>query len=522
MKDREPLSRKRTAPPPQKVPARPRPPRTGKDLPAEDLSPFFDSPLDLLCIGDRNAIFQKLNPQWEASLGYSTNEMEGRHLIEFIHPDDRSAALEAFREIERKKSVQTLTNRVRSKDGAYRWLEWKYILRGERIFATARDITDHKKAEDALRESRRMLETVLDTIPVRVFWKDRNSIFLGCNRPFARDAGFSSPAEIIGRDDYQMGWVEQADLYRSDDRAVLDTGREKIGYEEPQTQADGRRIWLRTSKVPLHDPDGNIRGVLGTYEDITDRKQAGEEIRALNAELEHRVAQRTEQLEAANKELEAFSFSVSHDLRAPLRAIDGFTRVLEEDYGKTLDEEGRRLCAVIRRNTRNMNGLIDDLLALSRLSRAEMEYMPTDMEAMVHSVFQEIIPPESRARIDFQTGGLPSVMCDPILLRQVWINLISNAEKYSHNRDRARIRVECRSTPEEDIFSIRDNGAGFDMQLADRLFSVFQRLHNASEFEGTGLGLAIVQRAIHRHGGRVWAEGEVDKGAVFYFSLPKK
>jgi PAS domain S-box-containing protein len=378
------------------------------------------------------------------------------------------------------------------------------------------------QSESALRESRGMLETVLNTIPVRVFWKDRDSRYLGGNRPFARDAGFSSPAELLGRDDFQMGWVEQAELYRADDQAVMETGREKLGYEEPQTQADGKHIWLRTSKVPLRDPDGRISGVLGTYEDITDRKNAEEEIRALNAELEQRVAQRTSQLQDANRELEAFSFSVSHDLRAPLRAIDGFTRVLEEDYGNRLDEEGRRLCAVIRRSTRNMNGLIDDLLALSRLSRAEMDCRPTDMEAMVQSVFHELIPPEARARIDFQSGGLPTVACDPVLLRQAWINLLSNADKFSRNREKALIRVECRSTPGEDVFSIRDNGAGFDMQYADKLFGVFQRLHTASEFEGTGVGLAIVQRVVHRHGGRVWAEGEVDKGAVFYFALPKK
>ncbi len=941
MKNRKPSPSKRPSAIRKKPPVRDAPSRRRKTTLPEDLSPFFDSPLDLLCIGDRYAIFQKINPQWEVSLGYSPKEMAGRDFIEFIHPDDRSAALEAFQKIEREKSVQILTNRVRSKDGSYRWLEWKYILRGDRIYAAARDISDHKQAENDLRESRRMLETILDTIPVRVFWKDLHSVFLGCNQPFVADAGFTSPAEIIGRDDFQMGWAEQAELYRADDRIVMDTGREKTGYEEPQTRPDGTLIWLRTSKkplrdlegnvrgvlgtyeditekkmsekalreseeryrritrtitdyiyhvrvedgrametmhgerclvvtgysaeefnadphlwlrmvdpedrplveeqarkvltggetpviehrlrrkdgirrwvrntpvqhsdpqgrligydgliqditdrkeaelqihaqhelalalnattnmeeglglcletamrvsgmegggvflfdprtgamdmivdrglppdlaglvrhlepdrpearwmmegqpiyadfdnlkshmgsippawkglatfiglpirhenriigylnlvssrtdsiphsiretlettvaqignaigrlrseaalresrgmletvlntiparvfwkdrnlvymgcnrafaedagfkspeeivgiddykigwgdhteayrqddrlvidtgtakmnyeepainpdgrkfwvstskIPLRDPEGNIRGVLGTYEDITERKRAEEEIRALNAELEQRVAQRTSQLQDANRELEAFSFSVSHDLRAPLRAVDGFTRVLEEDYGNSLDEEGRRLCAVIRRNTRSMNGLIDDLLALSRLSRAEMDCQPTDMEAMVQSVFQELIPPEARARMDFSSGGLPTVACDPVLLRQAWINLISNAEKFSRNREKALIRVECRSTPEEDVFSIRDNGAGFDMQYADKLFGVFQRLHTASEFEGTGVGLAIVQRVVHRHGGRVWAEGELDKGAVFYFTLPKQ
>jgi PAS domain S-box-containing protein len=412
----------------------------------------------------------------------------------------------------------------RKKDGTVfpveitaRFFPW----RGTGVFIAAiRDISQRRKIEEELRDSRQMLETVLNTIPVRVFWKDRESKFLGCNKPFALDSGLSSPAELIGLDDYHMGWAEQAGLYRADDRLVIETGQPKLNYEEPQTTPSGSRIWLRTSKIPLRDPEGNIHGILGTYEDITEYKKAEEEIRALNVELEQRVALRTAQLEATNKELEAFSYSISHDLRAPLRAIDGFTRVLEEDYGKILDEEGNRLCGVIRRSTRHMNDLIDSLLTLSRLSSTEMEYLSVDMESTVRSVFQELTTPESRARIEFSLGSLPAVTGDPIMLRQVWTNLIANAIKFSSRLDRARIRVECQRTSTEDIFSVRDNGAGFDMQYSDRLFGIFQRLHTTSEFEGTGVGLAIIQRAIHRHGGRVWAEGEVDKGSVFYFALP--
>jgi PAS domain S-box-containing protein len=388
--------------------------------------------------------------------------------------------------------------------------------------AAVRDITRRRKTEEDLKESRRMLETVLDTIPVRVFWKDRRSVYLGCNRTFLRDAGLMDAKEIIGRDDRQMSWREQAELYRADDRSVMETGKEKLNYEEPQTQADGKHVWVRTSKIPLRDLDGNVRGLLGTYEDITERKLAEEQIRKLNWELEQRVALRTAQLEATNKELEAFSYSISHDLRAPLRAIDGFTRALEEDYAKNLDEEGRRLCGILRRNTRHMYELIDNLLAFSRYSQTELNHISTDMASMVNSVFQELTTPETRARIDFHVGDLPRIVADPILLRQVWTNLVSNAIKFTANRERAKIIVECRCTPEEDVFSISDNGAGFDMHYADRLFGVFQRLHNSAEYEGTGVGLAIVQRIIHRHGGRVWAEGQPERGATFFFGLPKQ
>jgi PAS domain S-box-containing protein len=521
MKDNGASPRKRSSPIRRKN-QRPAPPiGRAENIPPENLSPFFDSPLDLLCIGDRAAIFQKLNPQWEATLGYSRTELEGRNFIEFVHPDDKPAAVEAFRDFGRQKGVRVLTNRIRCKDGSYRWLEWKYLLRGEHIFAAARDITDRKHTEDELRESREMLEIVLNTIPARVFWKDRDSKYLGCNQAFAQDAGFASPKEVIGKDDYQIGWADFTEEYRTDDQAVIETGEAKMNFEESAINAEGKHFWVSTSKIPLRDPEGRIRGVLGTYEDITERKQAEEEIRSLNADLEQRVVVRTRQLEEANQELEAFSFSVSHDLRAPLRAIDGFTRILEEDYGPLLDEEGRRLCEVVRQNTRHMNQLIDDLLALSRLSRSEMEFLSTDMETMAGSVFQELTTSESRERIDFILHPLPRTMGDPILLRQAWTNLISNAIKFSSKRERTRIEIGCQSSPVEDVFSVGDNGAGFDMHYVDRLFGVFQRLHSDAEFEGTGVGLAIVQRVIRRHGGRVWAEGEVDKGATFHFTLPK-
>jgi PAS domain S-box-containing protein len=521
MKDSKTIPRKRSSPirRKNKLPA----PPLGKvkSIQPEDLSPYFDSPIDLLCIGSLEGIFQKLNPEWEATLGYPLSEMEGKDFIKFVHPDDRPETLAAFREFDRQKGVRVLTNRVRCKDGSFRWLEWKYLLRGKHIYAAARDITDRKRTEDELRESRRMLETVLNTIPARVFWKDRDLVYLGCNQSFAQDAGFRSPEEVIGKNDYQIGWADYTEEYQTDDRAVIETGRAKIDYEESAINAEGKHFWVSTSKIPLRDPEGGIRGVLGTYEDISERKQAEEEIRLLNVDLEQRVAVRTRQLEAANKELEAFSFSVSHDLRAPLRAIDGFTRILEEDYGKSLDKEGRRLCTFVRENTRHMNELIDDLLALSRLTRSEMEFLSNDIETMARSVFQELTTPESRTRIDLIIHHLPRAMGDPILLRQALTNIISNAIKFSSKRERARIEIGCQSSPEEDVFSVWDNGAGFDMHYVDRLFGVFQRLHSTAEFEGTGVGLAIVQRVIRRHGGRVWAEGAVDNGATFYFTLPK-
>jgi light-regulated signal transduction histidine kinase (bacteriophytochrome) len=254
----------------------------------------------------------------------------------------------------------------------------------------------------------------------------------------------------------------------------------------------------------------------------TQRGTAEEDLRKHRDQLEQRVRDRTAQLEESNKELEAFSYSVSHDLRAPLRAIDGFTHILTGDYAPQLDMEGQRVCSIIRENTAKMGRLIDDLLAFSRLGRAEMSLSRTDMETMANSVFHELTTPESRARIDFQVGVLPPALVDPTLMRQVWMNLLANAIKFSSKRERAVIKVSAQQNQGESVYVVQDSGAGFEMQYVGKLFGVFQRLHSSKEFEGTGVGLALVQRVIRRHGGRVWAEGEIDKGATFYFALQQR
>jgi signal transduction histidine kinase len=242
-----------------------------------------------------------------------------------------------------------------------------------------------------------------------------------------------------------------------------------------------------------------------------------ERVRRHAGELERRVVERTEALEAANKELESFSYSVSHDLRAPLRAVDGFAKILEEDYGERLDGEGRRLLGVVRSSSKHMGQLIDDLLDLSRLGRLALGKRPVDMAGLAREVAQEL--PRGNASVDI--GALPACHADPRLLRQVWANLIGNALKYSGKRAGAHVEIGGREEPAESVYWVRDNGVGFDMRYVDKLFGVFQRLHGADEFPGTGVGLAIVQRVVARHGGRVWAEGRPGEGACFHFSVPR-
>jgi light-regulated signal transduction histidine kinase (bacteriophytochrome) len=245
------------------------------------------------------------------------------------------------------------------------------------------------------------------------------------------------------------------------------------------------------------------------------RKRAAEQIEALNANLQRY----TVELEATNKELESFSYSVSHDLRAPLRAVDGYARMLEEDYAPHLDDEGRRLLAVVRAASTRMGRLIDDLLAFSKLGRQEPVRRRIDMNALVAELIAELRG-ESKAAIE--ALALPAAEADPAMIRQVWANLIGNALKYSSKRQGTQIQIGARQEQGENVYWVRDNGVGFDMRYAQKLFGVFQRLHRAEEFPGTGVGLAIVQRVIPRHGGRVWAEGRPGEGACFYFSLPRQ
>lgn len=255
--------------------------------------------------------------------------------------------------------------------------------------------------------------------------------------------------------------------------------------------------------------------------DITEPKRAEEEIRRLNEELAGRVVE----LEAANQELESFAYSIAHDLRAPLRAIDGFSRILLEDHGPHILEEPKRYLQLVRDNVHRMGDLIDDLLTFSRLSRQSLELKPVALGKLVHQALADLRGEQQGRRVEISVGDLPVCQADPPMLTQVFINLLDNAFKYTRKRDVAVIEIGCRDAGDkqgEPVCCVKDNGVGFDMRYVDKLFGVFQRLHPSDEYEGTGVGLAMVQRVIHRHGGRVWAESEVDKGATFYFTLGGK
>ena len=285
--------------------------------------------------------------------------------------------------------------------------------------------------------------------------------------------------------------------------------RNVTNYELTARARDGKETMVSYNATTFYDRDRKLQGVFAAARDVTERNILDKVLKEKNVELE-----------AVNKEMESFSYSVSHDLRAPLRAIDGFSRKVLVGYGERLDDEGRRLLQVVRNNAQRMGELIDNLLAFSRMGRREIILQPLDMDAMVNGIVDELRVTEPDRSIEFALLPLPRARGDVAMMRQVWVNLLSNAVKFTRQRQTAHIEVGCREKGGELHYWVKDDGAGFDMQYADKLFGVFQRLHRQDEFEGTGVGLAIVQRILHRHNGRIWGEGKPDAGATLHFALP--
>ena len=361
------------------------------------------------------------------------------------------------------------------------------------------DITHRKEMEDALTQANNFLDTILENIPDMVFVKDAQELrFMRFNKAGEKILGHSK-ADLIGRNDHDLFPPVQADFFVSKDRAVFE-GKDLLDIEEEPIQTATGERWLHTKKIPVFE-QGKPVYLIGISEDITERKKQSDAILQLNHELE------------------AFTYSVSHDLRAPLRAVTGFAQMMDEDYGKLLDAEGRRLLKTISANAENMGKLIDDLLCFSRLGRKELQKTRTDMTVLVQNTVRDISRTGVR-NAEIKLGDLHAVDADPALMAQVLVNLIGNAIKYSSKKEQPVIEITSELAGNEVVFYVKDNGAGFDDRYADKLFGVFQRLHSADEFEGTGVGLAIVHRIIDKHGGRVGADGKINEGATFYFSIP--
>lgn len=486
---------------------------------------LFESARDgILIVDSASGIILDSNPFLLTLLDYTEAELTGKKIWEISSFKGIAASQKAFADLLELEYMRFDDLPVTSRNGhllTVEFISMVYTVNSQKIFqCNVRDVTERKLAERAMKARDELLRITgriakvggweLEVATSKVMWTDEVAIIHEME-----------PGEFIS--------VEQGiAFYEPDSRKIIeDALNDAITKIKPYDlelriiTAKGNPKWVRAIGIPVAE-NGKVEVVRGSFQDITERKAIEKEILELNATLEKRVSDRTQQLEQANKELESFSYTVSHDLRTPLRAIAGFTQILLQEYEPHFDEEGKRICGIILRNTKHMGQLIDDLLAFSRVGRSELHIVPVNMIDLVWNVYADAVPERAKQHIKFTVRHLGNSFADPSLIRQVWTNLISNALKYSSKKEKPEITIESSLGTHEITYIIRDNGVGFEMQYTDKLFRVFERLHTAGEFEGTGVGLAIVQRIVQRHGGRIWAEGEPNKGAVFYFTLPVK
>ncbi|MGE5263045.1 MAG: sensor histidine kinase [Acidobacteriota bacterium] len=385
------------------------------------------------------------------------------------------------------------------------------------VMSIIRDVSDRQRAEERLSESESRFRTLVEQVrDYAIFGLDRQGVVTSWNKGAERVYGYGSE-EIVGQ--HFSRFFTLAEKSSGKPPRELEIAAAEGVFKEvgQRVRKDGVRIWVDVLITALRDPDGTLRGFAKVTRDITERKRAQEEIAKLNEELEHRV----HELSSVNQELETFSYSVSHDLRAPLRAIAGFSQALEEDYADVLDKQGMDYARRVNAATQRLNQLIDDMLTLSRVTRSEMSRDTlADLSSMAQSIVAQWRATQPDRQVEIVIQPHLETRGDPRLLRIALENLLGNAWKFTSKVPRARIELGTAGTEDDRIvYFVRDNGAGFDMTYSDKLFGPFQRLHTATEFPGTGIGLATVQRIIHRHGGRVWADSVVGEGATFYFTL---
>jgi PAS domain S-box-containing protein len=518
----------------------------------ERLAAIVESSDDAIISKTLDGTITAWNHGAEKIFGYSSSEAVGKTMWMILPPELASEETDILARIGRGLSVEHFeTVRVRKEGEKIDVSVTISPIRdnnGVIIGASkvARDITERKQAEaarsaqaeelsrqaDELKRSRQalehqtlMLQSVLDSMTEGLAAADEEGKFVIWNTAAEKILG-------MGASDLpSQQWTEHYGLFLNDTvtpfpadqlpvvRAVRgEVSTTEMFVRNPKI-AEG--AWIEVNAGPLKDKQGMVRGGVAAFRDITRSRADEREIRKLNDELEIRVMERTAELETANKELEAFSYSVSHDLRAPLRHIGGFSQLLTEEFGPTLDPEARRYLDRIQAGTQRMGLLVDELLNLAKVGRHALNLQPTSLNAIVAEVIAMLEPECEGRQVQWVVADLPGVHCDPVLVKQIFQNLLANALKFSRNRKPAVIEVEVTGKKEsgQSVFIVRDNGVGFDMKYVDKLFGVFQRLHRTEDFEGTGIGLATVQRIVQKHGGRVWAEAEADKGAAFYFTL---
>jgi PAS domain S-box-containing protein len=472
----------------------------------------------------------RFSRRWAELRGYDPDDLSGDEAewSAGIHPDDRQRVLDAVVAHFRGETPEFVEEyRVRRKDGTYVWILDRGVADrdagGEvvRMAGSEVDITLRLQAQQSLEESLRLLQAAQEMGHVGSWeedletgverWTDEVFRILGL------DPATSEP--LVSTFDATVHPDDLPALDEAFDGSLACGGEDHDWTFRILRRDSGETRWVRDRCRYIKDETGAPVRRLGTLQDVTEYQRAQEEIAALNADLERRVERRTADLQAVNRELESFAYAVSHDLRAPLRSIDGFGHILIEDYAEELDDDGRRHLEHIRTSAQMMGELIDQLLQLSRQSRVEMRLDDIDLSSLVREVAGELEAAEPERTVEIEIAPDMRTHADPALTRVVLANLLGNAWRFTSRHESARVEVGELGSGGEKVFFVRDDGAGFDMAHADKLFGAFQRLHTPGQFEGTGIGLATVQRIVRRHGGRVWAEGAVEQGATFYFTL---
>jgi PAS domain S-box-containing protein len=480
--------------------------------------------------------YESLLPEW----GCGT-------FLEHVHPLDREAVAQRFRE-GRDQGSWDFECRILTAKGDMRWIwacgdHYRVLGDSDRMFGIVKDITERKQVEKqlveqaeelsrqteelirsqkALQAQTDMLQSILNTIDEGLIVSNSRGQILVCNPAADRIAGQEGVDGVLKERPvrFRLFQTDGVTLFPADQLPMAHAFRGEASEISAVVRNPklGDRL-VRASGQPLRDECGTVWGALVTVRDVTQADAADREIRKLNEELEERVLQRTAQLEVANHELEAFTYSVSHDLRAPLRHISGFSRILMEDFAAAMAPEARNHLQRIEDGVHRMGLLVDELLNLARVGRHAVELRVTNLNAVIEEVISLLKPDTEGRSVTWEIADLPCANCDPVLIKQVFQNLLANALKFTRTREHAFIGIDCRKKDRQLVVEVRDNGVGFDMKYSDKLFGVFQRLHRSEDFEGTGIGLATVHRIVHKHGGRIWAQAVPDQGARFHFTI---
>ncbi len=496
----------------------------------EQYRTLAETATDAIVTIDENSKILYMNAAIKNVFGYAREELIGKQLTilmpEYLRMVHEAALDRYVRTGKRHLSWDNIELKGLHKNGNEIPLEVSFAeFRKESHYlftGIIRDITERRKAEQALQENEKHYRELMAQSPVGVQVFAPDGTLVQVNRAWENIWGVPAEKAVGQHNPLYDRQIEQLGI-REKIEQVFKGGIvefEDIFYDPSASGMPGAKRWIRPKAYQVRDERGHVLHIVVMSEDITTQKEAQKRILQINEELERRVKERTVELETSNKELEAFSYSVSHDLRAPLRGIHGFASILLADYGKHLDSEAKRVIKVIKANTSRMGTLIDELLTFSRLSRTGLTHEPIDMSSLVADCIRELIDLGDYPNTNISVEQLPTLTCDKIMMRQVWTNLLSNAAKFSSTQPEPQIEIGSSTADGEVIFFVKDNGVGFEMQYVNQLFGVFHRLHREDEFSGTGVGLAIVKRIVERHGGRVWAESQEGEGAEFFFSMP--